>query len=175
MPSIRLATISDLNVVQALALQTFRATYEHLNTPENFKNYIESAFSTAQLTKELTNPASCFYLLQEEKKTIGYIKINEAIAQTDLQETDSLELERIYVLQQYQGKGFGKQLLQKALQVTKEKGKKSLWLGVWNQNPKAIQFYENQGFSKFGEHEFVIGDDRQIDFLMRRTLFFVDK
>ena len=167
MPNFHKATTSDWHSLQQIALKTFKATYEHLNTPENFRLYVDKAFSKAQLLNELNNPLSSYYFLQKGDENIGYIKLNEAAAQTELQELDSLELERIYVIQTEQGNGYGKILLQKAIEILKNKGKKSLWLGVWQENPKAIAFYKSQGFEKFGEHPFVLGDDHQVDDLMR--------
>ncbi len=167
MPHFHQATVSDWQSLQQIALQTFKATYEHLNIPDNFKAYVDTSFSQSQLIHELNNPLSTYFLLQDGVKSIGYIKLNESTAQTELQEADSLELERIYVVQSEHGKGFGKILLQKAIDTSKNRHKKSLWLGVWQENPKAIAFYKHQGFEKFGEHAFILGNDHQIDDLMR--------
>jgi len=101
---------------------------------------------------------------------IGYLKVNAAQAQTDLHEEHSLEIERIYVLNAYHGKKVGQLLYDKALEVASHLAKTSVWLGVWEKNPRAIRFYEKNGFEAFGTHGFKMGDDEQNDILMRMHL-----
>lgn len=132
--------------------------------------YLNAAFNSDVLLKALNDSSIRFFLAKEGDSVIGYIKLNDAPAQTELQDDASMELERIYVLQEYQRMGFGKQLLDKAIQYAKDHGKSYLWLGVWEKNSKAIRFYEKNGFRKFSEHIFVMGDDPQTDYLMRIDL-----
>jgi ribosomal protein S18 acetylase RimI-like enzyme len=95
------------------------------------------------------------------------MKLNEGGAQTELQKEDSFEIERIYVLSDFQGKGIGRQLLEKAIQMAKEKKASYIWLGVWEENKRAIQFYKKNGFIAFDEHYFMLGDDKQTDIMMK--------
>jgi len=101
---------------------------------------------------------------------LAYLKINETDAQTEKRAEASLEIERIYVLLADQGKGIGELLLDFSIQVTKEKGFNLIWLGVWEQNKKALQFYEKNGFKFFGKHSFFLGLDEQTDLLMELRL-----
>jgi ribosomal protein S18 acetylase RimI-like enzyme len=98
------------------------------------------------------------------------MKLNEGGAQTELQKEDSFEIERIYVLSDFQGKGIGRQLLEKAIQMAMEKKASYIWLGVWEENKSAIQFYKKNGFIAFDEHYFMVGDDKQTDIMMKLTL-----
>ena len=100
----------------------------------------------------------------------GYIKINEAPAQTDIHDAEALELERIYVSKEVQKNGFGSYLMEQTIAIAKQRKKKYIWLGVWAQNRKAISFYQKHGFSIIGTYEFVIGEDIQMDNIMRRDL-----
>lgn len=160
----------DLSSLRKIAIQTFEETFAADNTPENSAAYIANALSPERLGSELDNPASAFYLALENGEAVGYIKINEASAQTDLNDGQSLEIERIYVARQFHGTGCGRQLLDKAIACAVEGGKKYIWLGVWERNPRAIRFYEKNGFSKFGEHIFQLGNDDQLDYLLRKDL-----
>ena len=101
---------------------------------------------------------------------VGYIKINEASAQTDIQDEDALELERIYVSKEVRDSGLGSYLMEQTVAMAKQKGKTYIWLGVWEKNQKAISFYQKHGYYKIGTHEFVIGDDVQMDYILRRDL-----
>ena len=97
---------------------------------------------------------------------IAYLKLNEGLSQTESKYPNGLEIERIYVLPRYKGKGIGKMLVHHALHQAKSTEKENLWLGVWERNEKAISFYERVGFRKAGTHTFLLADDRQNDFIM---------
>lgn len=167
---IKKCQIDDLPALRELAIKTFVHTYEAFNTPEVMADYLENAFSEERIKAELFHPESEFYALVDGREWIAYIKVNEGEAQTDLRPGAVLELERIYVDPACQGKGYGKQLLQKALEVARLKNKDKLWLGVWEHNPNAIRFYESQGFVKNGTHVFMIGGEAQNDWIMEKEI-----
>jgi ribosomal protein S18 acetylase RimI-like enzyme len=160
----------DIDTLVVLSRDTFSKAFEKDNNPLDFKSYINSAFNRDTLLQQLQNPDSFFYFVYSENRLIGYVKINQLQAQTDLKSEDGMELERIYIKDEFQGQGYGTLLLQ----ILKEKGKQAkkcfLWLGVWEKNVKAIQFYQTHGFSKFGTHPYYIGTDKQTDWLMRCDL-----
>ena len=131
---------------------------------------MERAFTEEQLRRELADPDSRFYLLQLRGQAVGYLKLNFGPAQTDLNDPDSLEIQRIYVLPEFQGLKLGEQMLQKALAVAVESGLQYLWLGVWEKNTGAIRFYERHGFTVIGEHPFPFGDEVQTDLIMKKAL-----
>ncbi|MEM9888544.1 MAG: GNAT family N-acetyltransferase [Bacteroidota bacterium] len=167
---IRKATLIDLEPLRKLAKSTFIATYAHLNDPDVFQDYLNQAFAPVAFQRELAHAQSLFYLIEEQGHIPAYIKLNLDKAEGDLKEEDCIELERIYIEKSMQGKGYGKQLIEKAMEVGKENGKKILWLGVWEHNSKAIQFYEKCGFQYFGTHIFTLGKEEQTDYLMKREL-----
>lgn len=158
---------TDLNALIAISKATFVEAFERQNDPEDFKKYIDSAFDKEKIRDELSNKYSDFYFVYSDQTLAGYFKLNSGEAQTDIKLAESLELERIYVLQSYQGKGFGKWILENAKSRAAECQKEFLWLGVWEKNTKAISFYEKNGFSKMGMHPYYIGGDKQMDWLMR--------
>jgi GNAT superfamily N-acetyltransferase len=122
------------------------------------------------LIKEWSNPFTFFYFVKRKDAVLAYLKINEAYAQTELRDEPSLEIERIYVRQSEQRKGIGQFLLDFSIQVTNDKGLNLIWLGVWEHNLNAIQFYEKNGFNFFGKHSFFLGQDEQTDLLMELRL-----
>lgn len=164
---IRLATIDDLDRLQAIAKTTFSETFANLNSKENMRKYLNEALSSEKLRKELLHEHSSFYLAIENDKPIGYLKLNEGTAQSELQHSDSLEIERIYVLKCHHGTRIGKALLDHALAIARAKEKISVWLGVWERNHRAIAFYRKHGFVEFGTHIFRLGDEDQLDILMK--------
>ena len=96
--------------------------------------------------------------------------LNEAPSQTDVNDSDALEIERIYVAGEFQNKGLDRYLVDQAVHIAAERKKKYIWLGVWNKNEKAIHFYEKNGFYKIGTHIFIIGEDAQTDYIMRKDV-----
>lgn len=162
--------LSDIAQLQKIAIQTFTEAFAKDNTEENLKNYFDTAFSLAELQKQIQNPDSFFYFLRVEEEIIGYFKVNIGESQTELKTANSMELERIYIKKQYQGQGFGKIVLEKTVQLAKALQKKLIWLGVWEHNLKAIKFYQRFGFQKFDKHVYPVGDDPQIDWMMKLNL-----
>ena len=165
--SLREAELADLASLLDVAQTSFVQAFTEGNKPENVQAYLSQAFTLLQLEKEWRNPASTFLLASLEGKLVGYTKVNLAAAQTDVQDPESLEVARLYTLEEVWGKGVGQFLLDAALAFAKEKGKTFVWLGVWEHNARAIRFYEKNGFKTFGSHPFPFGDEIQNDWLMR--------
>lgn len=162
--------IEDLALLREISIQTFEETFAADNSGEDTEAYIADAFSAEKLRSELDNPASAFYFARESGKIVGYLKLNRPPAQTELNDDKSLEIERIYVAKKFHGTGCGGLLLEKAVACAKESGGEYVWLGVWEKNPRAIRFYEKNGFRRFGEHVFQFGGDKQLDYLFRKDL-----
>lgn len=164
---IRKATISDLEIIQKISTQTFKETFSEVNTAENMANYVRENFNPEQIASEINNPNSAFYLASLENEIIGYMKLNFGDAQTEKQKENNLEIHRIYVLQAFHGKKIGQQLLDEALKIGKKTRINFIWLGVWEENQRALQFYSKNGFVEFDKHIFTLGEDVQTDLLMR--------
>lgn len=164
---IRPASPLDLVALQAIGRKTFAETFAASNSAENLAAYLEEGFSEDKLGAELRNENSQFYFALQKEDVIGYLKVNWGDAQSENQDPNALEIERIYVLQQYHGTQVGVLLYEQALAIAKARKAPYIWLGVWEENPRAIRFYQKQGFVEFGEHIFQLGDDAQRDVLMK--------
>lgn len=164
---IKKATLLDLEILKKVGKQTFIETFAAVNTPENIANYVEESFNTNQLTTELNNPDSQFYLAILDKEVIGYLKINFGKAQTELINEAALEIHRIYVVQQFHGKKVGQLFIDEVLKIVEQKPVEYIWLGVWEENHRALAFYIKNGFVEFDKHVFTLGDDVQTDLLMK--------
>jgi len=164
------ASANDVETLIAIGKETFHETFSLGNTEENMVKYLEANFSSEKLTSELNNPNSSFYIAWHDSEPVGYLKVNQGKAQTELQDKSALEIERIYVKSAYHGKKAGQMLYEKALDVAMYLNKKSIWLGVWEENHRAIKFYEKNGFVAFSKHIFKMGNDKQTDIMMRKLL-----
>ena len=163
-------TLTDIDRLQKIGRQTFSEAFSAGNTEENLKEYLEEGFSTEKLTAELNNKNSEFYFATLDNNIIGYLKLNFGQSQTELKDDKALEIERIYVLQEFHGKKVGQLLYEKAMQIAKQINADYVWLGVWEENPRAINFYKKNGFVEFDKHIFKLGNDEQTDIMMKLKL-----
>ena len=167
---IRKINIDDLEALRNLSIQTFKETFEEVNTEEDMQKYLDENLSIEKLKSELENPNSEFYFAENNNEILGYLKLNFKDAQTEKLEENHFEIERIYVLKAFLGQKIGQILFDKAIEIGREKNLEYVWLGVWEENHRAIKFYEKNGFEIFGKHDFVLGEDVQTDLLMKMKI-----
>ncbi|MYY76573.1 GNAT family N-acetyltransferase [Ligilactobacillus salivarius] len=160
----------DIKTLQAIAKQTFTETFGSQNTAEDLAKFLNEEYDFDKLKAEVENPESFYYFYYFEDELAGYLKLNVGAAQTESDYPEALEIQRIYVLQKYQGKRIGLAMMQQALAIAEELKKSQVWLGVWENNFKAQAFYQKSGFKKVGSHDFILGDDRQTDHILLKTL-----
>lgn len=167
---IRKLDITDLENLQKISITTFRETFEEVNSEEDMQKYLDENLSLERLKNELENLDSEFYFIENENKNLGYLKLNFGNAQTEKVEENYFEIERIYVLKAFLGQKIGQILFDKAIEIGREKNLEYVWLGVWEENHRAIKFYKKNGFEIFGKHDFVLGEDVQTDLLMKMKI-----
>ena len=160
----------NVHQLQQISITTFVETFAVFNTQENMDSYLRESLSISKLSAELSNKNSEFYFAMLEDEVIGYLKVNYKGSQTETLEGVTLEVERVYISAKHQGKKFGHLLLEKAMQLARGINAEFLWLAVWEKNVKAIKFYEQHKFAVFGSHTFKLGDDLQLDILMKVKL-----
>lgn len=168
--TIRRVGTGEADALAALSRRTFLETFAADNDPGNLAAYIDLAFDPHTIEEQLRTRGSEFYFAGADDTPLGYLKLNTGAAQTDSVPGKTLEIERIYLAGEAQGRGLGNALLEFALERARALGCEAVWLGVWERNHRAIAFYTKRGFVPFGTHAFVIGDDRQTDILMRIVL-----
>lgn len=168
--NIRKVSLHDLPVLQTISIQTFRETYEAVNTPENMALYIENDLGTEQLADELLNPKSHFYFLEYMRIPVGFFKLNFISNEKIDPQLKSLEIARIYVLKDHQNKGIGQLLMNEIRSIATKRNLDYIWLGVWENNLKAREFYSRNGFIEFGRHVFYLGKDKQNDILVWKRI-----
>ena len=168
--SIRKVTLNDIHLLQSISKQTFFDTFSAHNSKENMQNYLDEQLSIPILTAELNDKNAEFYFATNNNVVIGYLKINFGQSQTELQNINAIEIERIYVLKEFHGKQVGQLLYNTAIEIAKQNQAQFVWLGVWEKNLRAISFYQKNGFVEFDTHIFKLGNDEQTDIMMKLIL-----
>lgn len=166
---IQKVTLTDIHQLQKISRQTFYETFSAVNSKENMTNYLDEGFSIQKLEAEFSDNTE-FYFAIIEGTIIGYLKVNIGQSQTELQDHNALEIERIYVLKEFHGRKVGQVLFDKAIEIARQKNVEFIWLGVWEENSRAISFYRKNGFVEFDKHIFKLGEDEQTDIMMKLKL-----
>ncbi|WP_084138456.1 GNAT family N-acetyltransferase [Chryseolinea serpens] len=168
--TIRNANLDDAALLAELGWKTFYETFAPLNNEADVKLYVDKNFTTERLIQELEDPHAIFLIAQAGDTVAGYAKLRTQLNPDAPPDTVSIELERIYSDRDFLGKSVGKTLMQASIDLAKQRGCDTLWLGVWEFNPRAIAFYEKWGFEKFSSHPFLLGTDLQTDLLYKKKL-----
>jgi ribosomal protein S18 acetylase RimI-like enzyme len=167
---IKKVMLNDIDQLQKISRQTFSETFSAVNTEENMQQYLEEGFSKEKLIAELNDQNTAFYFALLDNNVIGYLKLNFGPSQTEIKDDKALEIERIYVLKAFHGKKAGQILYEKTMEVARQKNADYVWLGVWEENGRAISFYKKNGFVEFDKHIFKLGNDEQTDIMMKLLL-----
>ena len=174
---IRKATIADTALIVKLGKQTQLETFLKDNKPEVIEAYIDETFNFEIIEKELADENSTYYITEKEDiahgvlRTIGYVKIRrDNFEENKLAGENSIELQRIYIIKSEKGNGYGKIQLEFCENIAKSEGYNMIWLGVWEKNHFAMEFYKRNGYEMFSSHAFMFGGEVQNDFMMRKSL-----
>lgn len=170
--TIKYATEDDAVLIADISRQTFYETFSPLNSKADMDIFMNVQFTKGRLMLEVGKPENIFLLAYDEKEIAGYAKLRDTRHPRKLGSSNALEIARLYAMPDMIGRGVGKLLMEKSLAIAAEKSKDTVWLGVWKQNKKAIEFYTKWGFSIFGECDFVLGNDLQKDWLMKKRMDF---
>lgn len=168
---ITIAGKPDAATIADLSRRTFYDTFAPHNTPENMELFLNTQFTVKQLMQQVGAPGNTFLLARLGAAPVGYARLFEgAELPAALAGTKAIEVARIYAEKNVIGRGIGKALMQSCIDFARQKGMEWIWLGVWEHNHRAISFYEKMGFAIFDRHIFLLGQDVQYDWCMRRKV-----
>jgi GNAT superfamily N-acetyltransferase len=168
--NIRRASAADSTLLAGLGASTFRDSFGSANTPEDMAKYLSESFSPSIQAAELANPRNAFLLAEVEGEPVGYVRLRQGPLPPTIPGSRPLEIVRFYAVEPWIGRGVGARLMKACLDLAAQNGHDTLWLDVWEQNPRAIAFYKKWGFEAVGNQPFRLGDDLQNDLLMARSI-----
>ena len=169
---IRRATVDDAKSLTDLSYTTFWDAFAHhpKNAPDDLAHYMRQAFSVERIADELNDPRAVFLVAEIEGELAGYAKLVCDHIEPGISAEKPIELNRLYSQQKFLGQGVGQTLMDACFDLARENGFDTIWLGVWEYNPRAQRFYEKNGFREVGSHTFVLGSDPQTDLLMQKEI-----
>jgi ribosomal protein S18 acetylase RimI-like enzyme len=168
--TIRRADHDDAGLLAELGARTFSETFAADNTSEDMTSYLAASFNPARQAAELADPASTFLIAEVGGAAAGYAKLHAGEPAEGVGGDKPVELVRLYVLQEWVGRGVGAELMRACLEEARRAGHGTIWLGVWERNGRAQAFYRKWDFRAVGEHVFQLGSDPQRDILMERAV-----
>jgi GNAT superfamily N-acetyltransferase len=167
---IRRATIADASLIANVGAATFVTSFGAQNTPENLAKHLANAFGEEIQKRELRDPAVTYLIAEQDGRTAGYAQVREGDAPPCVAGARPVEVRRFYVLPDFHGTGIAQALMNACADEARGRGGRTLWLGVWDQNPRAIRFYTKWGFEDAGGQTFMLGDDPQQDRVLASSL-----
>lgn len=167
---IREATVADAKLIADISHKTFYDTFAAYNSKEDMDKFLNQQFTKGKLILEVGAKGNIFLLAYDKDVVAGYVKLRDERIPPGMGNVTALEVARLYAMRNQIGKGIGSLLMQSSVDIARQKNKEWLWLGVWEKNQRAIDFYTKWGFEKFDETDFLLGDDLQRDWLMKKKV-----
>ena len=168
--TIRVATAEDAERLSELAARTFRETFAADNTADDLAAYLAATFTPERQRSELEDSRQRVFLLETDGVAAGYAHLTRSTPDAAVTGESPIELARFYVDSAWHGRGLAQQLMRAVVDEAVRIGARTLWLGVWERNARAIAFYRKHGFVDVGSHPFVLGRDVQTDRIMQRPV-----
>lgn len=168
--SIRTGTPADAEALAELAARTFRDTFGSDNRPEDLALYLTQAYGPVQQGRELADPDITTLLAGTGHAPGAYAQLRRGHAPDCVSGESPLELWRFYVAREWHGRGLAQALMRRVEAEAERCGARTLWLGVWERNERALAFYRKCGFTDVGSHIFMVGSDPQTDRVMERSV-----
>lgn len=167
---IRTATKADAKLIRVLGAVTFFEAYFEQDDAHDLANYIHESFDLKKILSEIEDKNASFFIIYLDKHAVGYAKLRENSEAQGIKTENSIELQRIYIVERFFGKGVGEILLKYCLEVAGTRGFETIWLGVWEENKRAQKFYAKHGFKRVGELEYPYGETVGINFVLEKIL-----
>ncbi|MCD9186520.1 MAG: GNAT family N-acetyltransferase [Pyrinomonadaceae bacterium] len=169
---LRKANLEDAEILAKIGWQSFDEAFsDHPeNHPDDMKIYMDEAFSVETISDDLRDEKTLYLIAEADGEAAGYVKMKFDVRETCVSGEKTLELCRLYALDKFIGKGIGKSLMLEFFKIAEETKRDTVWLGVWEYNYRAQEFYRKFGFEKCGEHVFQLGSDPQTDWVLQKKI-----
>ncbi len=167
---IRLATPDDAPILSDLGRRTFSDAFGADNAADDLAAFLESTYTPALQRAELADPVLTYLLAERAEAPVGFALLRAASVSPFVDDPSAIELQRIYVDRSCHGTGVAQLLMESCIETARRAGAITLFLGVWEKNPRALRFYAAQQFTEVGRKTFQVGTDVQQDLVLARRI-----
>ena len=173
MPTFRRATAANSSALAEIARATFEFACPPGTTREDIDDFIATVLSVSNFDGYLADPDRDLLLAEVDGVPVGYTMLihgepaDPAVGKAVFGRP-TVELSKFYLAQSQQGSGIAKQLMEATMDVAAERKPVTAWLGVNQQNARAIRFYEKSRFGMVGVKTFTVGSVVHDDFIFER-------
>jgi ribosomal protein S18 acetylase RimI-like enzyme len=168
--TIRKANISDAALISVLAAATFYEAYLEKDEAHNLAGYIAQSFEPQKIAAELADANTIYIIMFRSEKAVGYAKLGKASTLDFIKGTNVAELKRLYIMERVYGQGFGERLLNYCIDMAGQMGFDTLWLQVWEENPRARRFYAKFDFVQTGKIDVPYGNVIGTNLVLEKNL-----
>ena len=157
--------------LRLMARQAFSDAFAHMYDPVPFKQFLEEAYGPqGKMERDFADPSIRWRVAAIDDQPIGYAKLSPLVAPAPAPQSGAMELQQIYVLKPWHGRGVAEDLMQWAINTARAQGAPEIYLTVFDHNERAKRFYTRHGFSEVGHCTFRLGDRVDEDRVWRKTL-----
>ena len=156
MTSIVRPAIKDVQLLSDLSRVSFIESHGSSAAPEVINKYIDEKFNPDVLKEELGNPQNIYHVIYYENEPAGFSKIILNSQHAGIEAKNVTKLERLYLLKEFYGLRLGFDLLQFNIGISRDNNQTGMWLYVWKENARAINFYKKNGFDSIGSYDFML-------------------
>lgn len=160
----------DAALLSELSCITFIEAYSDQVPMEEMQPYLKQALSTKAVAEELADPEVHYYFVHADADLAGFIMLRPRYSSDLLDGAPAAYINRFYLRARYWGSGLALQMMEFCETFAQAAGAQWLWLQVWEQNDRAIAFYQKCGFEIFGIADFHMGDVVHRDPVMRKVV-----
>ena len=167
---LREATLNNAEALSEIGRATFAGTFQHLYSEENLRVFLDEFHSAEFYQRALSDSQTKIWVIDLDGRLVAYTKVGPNTLPCDPPQPDALELSRLYVRDEYQNEGLGARLMDRLLQHAQNEAYPDVVISVYSENFGGQRFYARYGFEKVGEYAFAVGDHRDQEFILSKTL-----
>ena len=168
--TIRLGTSSDVSLLAELGAQAFRDAFAADIPEDDMAEYLAASFTPERLAAQIADRLTLFLIAESDGEAIGYACLDPAEPPLCVNGPAPVQLERLYLLKPWYGRGVGSFLMRACLSEARRRGYQTMWLSSWETNSRANSFYREWKFEPIGSQDFLVGNDVQHDVILMRRI-----
>ncbi|WP_066219501.1 GNAT family N-acetyltransferase [Formosa haliotis] len=154
------ANVEHSELIAEIGRQAFLESHGTSASAEDLNSFITKTYNTQQIAEEFKNTKAHYHIIYCNEEVAGFSKIELSTPNKDIPELNVTKLDRLYLLNAFYGQGLGAKLFDYNIQLSKNEHQKGIWLAVWVNNQRAIDFYNKMGFKIAGAYNFKISETR---------------